>query len=219
MNMPTASNTEMDSLTKPVPWFRSGPFVLIGSVTIIIYALLGNFSPRCRSVLDIFATPLVDSLGWVFLNVRTSPMSGELDPIYYRNLMGLCVLFSALYNLASAVYMIKTKSAAAVSCEEAHRRMVILKGVSSRKAWVLLHLGMYFVVGGIATLTSFAFFNSMFGWMGFLASKHDVLFILVICFGFILPSSISVALWSIVGQYVFFDFRKIIEVIAGKKEI
>lgn len=219
MNLPSTPDPEMNSLTKPAPWFRSRTFVLVSSITITIYALLGNFSPRYRSVVDGFVTPLVDSLGWVFLNIRTSPMRGDLDPIYYRNLMGLCILFSALYNFASVFYMIKTKKVAAASCEEAHRRMMIMRGVSVRKAWVLLHLSVYVIVGGVAALTTFYFFNGMFGWMPFLDSKHDMLFKLIICFVFVLSSGISVALWSIVGQYVFFDLRKILEFITGKMEV
>ncbi|MGA8137055.1 hypothetical protein [Pseudomonas sp. MWU12-2345] len=216
MDLPITPAPEAGRPIKPIPWFRTGPFVLISSATITVYALLGNFSPYYRAVVDVFISPIIDSLGWAFLNIRTSPMSGELDPIYYRNLMGLCVLFSALYNIASALYMVKVKKVAAASCEEAHRNMMIMRGVSARKAWVLLHLGGYFVVGGVAALTTFSFLNSMFGWLEFQPSRYDMLLTLIVCLAFILPSSICVAMWSIVGQLVFFDFRKIFEFIVKK---
>ncbi|NWD66703.1 hypothetical protein HX870_03595 [Pseudomonas gingeri] len=213
MDLPINPAPEMDRPIKPIPWFRTGPFVLISYATITIYTLLGVFSPHYRSVVDVFITPIVDGLGWVFLNIRTSPMSGALDPIYYRNLMGLCVLFSALYNIASALYMIEVKKIAGASCEETHRNIMVMQGVGVGKGWVLLHLGVYFIVGGIAAFTTFIFLNSMFGWLEFLPSRYDVLFILIVCLALILPSSICVAMWSIVGQLVFFDIRKIFEFI------
>ncbi|NWB99498.1 hypothetical protein HX882_26765 [Pseudomonas gingeri] len=213
MDLPITPVPEVGRPIRPIPWFRTGPFVLISSITITVYALLGIFSPHYRSVADVFISPIVDSLGWVFLNIRTSPMSGELDPIYYRNLMGLCVLFSAMYNIASAFYMIKVKKIAGASCEDTHRNIMVMQGVGVRKGWVLLHLGVYLIVGGIAAFTTFIFLNSMFGWLGYLPSRYDVLFILIVCLALILPSSICVAMWSIVGQLVFFDLRKIFEFI------
>ncbi|MPQ70470.1 MULTISPECIES: hypothetical protein [Pseudomonas] len=216
MDLPITPAPEAGRPIKPIPWFRTGPFVLISSATITVYALLGNFSPYYRAVVDVFISPIIDSLGWAFLNIRTSPMSGELDPIYYRNLMGLCVLFSALYNIASALYMVKVKKIAAASCEDAHKNIMIMQGVGVKKGWVLLHLGVYFIVGGIAAFTTFIFLNCMFGWFEFLPSRYDMLFTLIVCLALILPSSFCVAMWSIVGQLVFFDFRKIFEFIVKK---
>ncbi|SDT07943.1 hypothetical protein SAMN05216598_3884 [Pseudomonas asplenii] len=208
------SEVDVDELRSRAPWFRTGPFVLVSSVVFFAYALLGSFFPAYRIIADKVVSPLIDSLGWVFLEVRTSPMIGELDPVYYRNIMGLCIFFTALYNLLSLLYMVKFRRVAAISCEEAHRRMVALRGISVRKAWVLLHVYVYVFVVLLAAAITFSFLNNMFGWLRVTVNKGDIFFELFVWFTLILPSGTSVAMWSIVGQYGLFDVRKIIDFIS-----
>lgn len=219
MILPVESDSKTKSLTAPAPWLRVTPFALISSFSIITYILLGNFFPSGRVVVDYILTPVVDGLGLFYLNIRSPFIVGALEYDYYRNLTGLCLIFSVLYNLASVIYIFKTGKSAAISCEEAHRRMVILRGVSSRRAWLTLHAATYFIAGGIALFTTFSFFNGIFGWLVFSLGEHGILLTLIVCLGFLLPSAISVALWSAVIQYVLFDARKIIEAIMAKKEV
>ncbi len=211
MNLSAIPDPEVESLTSPAPWFRMGPLMVIDISMTVFYVIVGTFFPHVRESVDIALSPMMSGLDLVGLGVRRPSLLGSLDLIYYKNLIGIGVFFSVVLNVYSIGYVLINKKSAGISCREAHRRLVVTKGRGRLRTWVTLHLRMYLGIGSLAAFASFSLLNGIFGWWVFHVAKSDVFFTLAFCLGFLLPSCISVALWSIVIQYMVFDVKKILK--------
>lgn len=189
-------------------WIKTQTFAILAIVLIAGYASLGAFVPEYRSVIDGFVSPLVDGLSYLYLNIRVCSLVGDMDALYYRNVTGICVILSVLYNFFSIIYMLKNRRFTVSSCELALTRFMYLTKLKCRPiAWKKLSNAIYVNKGFLAILCSFDLLNTMFGWIQFPASVWSLPFTLLICFFFIMPSCLCAGYWSIVLQCINCDWK------------
>lgn len=91
MSLAATHALERDSFTRPAPWFRMGPLMIINIFLTTFYVIVGTFFPHVRESVYIAPSPMMSGLDIVGLGVRRPSLLGQLDLIYYKNLIGIGV--------------------------------------------------------------------------------------------------------------------------------
>ncbi|NWB99588.1 hypothetical protein HX882_27260 [Pseudomonas gingeri] len=193
-------------------WFSSVPIYVVFLVLIIVYAFSGFYFHRFNEVLAGCLTPIVNGLG--FVGIKIAPiLVGPLDDVFYKNLSGLSFIGASTYNLASFVYMIVHRRVAALSCVDAHAKLMKRKQWGAKKTWLILHFYVYVGVSALGVFLTACLLNGVFHWWVFAVARGDVLNACLISIYFCFAGMMPTCLYSVVLQYAVFDvtyfFRKI----------